>query len=158
MPAPTLSDLDRCPHGRHYGDTCAGHAGPGVFAGGCHGGTSLGNPWPMTGGDDRIGTTVHGDPIMTGDVPTEGRPAWMRSRFHAHPDDWRPVTWPPPGPYWCSGHGDGYSIVIAWHRPDQTITTWWPEATDIDTTEHDELTFWDRFPRPEWWSGMEEKG
>lgn len=37
-------NLDRCPHGRHFGDTCAGWRGPGLFEGGCRGGTSLGNP------------------------------------------------------------------------------------------------------------------
>lgn len=39
-----LMDLDRCPHGRHSGDSCAGWRGPGRFEGGCQGGRSLGNP------------------------------------------------------------------------------------------------------------------
>lgn len=39
-----LSDLDRCPHGRHMGDVCSGWRGPELFAGGCRGGVSLGNP------------------------------------------------------------------------------------------------------------------
>jgi hypothetical protein len=39
-----VSDLDRCPHGRHEGDTCAGWRGPGLYDGGCQGGRSLGNP------------------------------------------------------------------------------------------------------------------
>lgn len=39
-----LSDLDRCPHGRHEGDVCAGWRGPGEFDGGCRGGVSKGNP------------------------------------------------------------------------------------------------------------------
>lgn len=40
-----MRDLDRCPHGRHWGDTCAGWNGPGMLDGGCHGGVSLGNPF-----------------------------------------------------------------------------------------------------------------
>jgi hypothetical protein len=33
---------------------------------------------------------------------------WIRYRFHANADDYRPVKFPPPGPYWCSGYlGDG---------------------------------------------------
>jgi hypothetical protein len=39
-----ISDLDRCPHGRHEGDTCAGWRGPGLYDGGCKDGLSLGNP------------------------------------------------------------------------------------------------------------------
>lgn len=39
-----VSDLDRCPHGRHMGDVCGGWRGPGDYVGGCRGGTSLGNP------------------------------------------------------------------------------------------------------------------
>lgn len=36
---------------------------------------------------------------------------WERHRFHANEDDYRSVIWPPLGPYWCSGYGDGYSTV-----------------------------------------------
>ncbi|MFI0406616.1 hypothetical protein [Actinomadura sp. 3N508] len=43
------TDLDRCPHGRHEGDTCTGWTGPGVYQGGCEGGVSLGNPHIQTG-------------------------------------------------------------------------------------------------------------
>ena len=47
---------------------------------------------------------------------------WTRYRFRADPDDYRPIIFPPPGPYWCSGYGfEGdpeepadYSIVITW--------------------------------------------
>lgn len=150
---PTPADLDRCPHGRHKGDACAGHRGGGVFERGCEGGISLGNPWPYTGSGGRIGTTVDGQPIIEDAIPADQRPTWVRSRFHARPDDPRPVTVPPPGPWWCSGWGDGYSIVIAWHRVDQQITGWWPEASEIDAEEHPELMFWDRFPHPDWWIG-----
>lgn len=38
-----LYDLDRCPHGRHEGDACAGWQ-PDQLASGCRGGVSLGNP------------------------------------------------------------------------------------------------------------------
>lgn len=39
-----VSDLDRCPHGRHEGDTCSGWRGPGPYDGGCFRGVSQGNP------------------------------------------------------------------------------------------------------------------
>lgn len=43
-------DLDRCPHGRHEGDACAGwRGGDDLFDGGCMGGFSLGNPYLTAG-------------------------------------------------------------------------------------------------------------
>lgn len=53
-----VNDLDRCPHGRHEGDTCAGWRGPGRYDGGCRGGVSLGNPAMETG--QIIGTALSG--------------------------------------------------------------------------------------------------
>lgn len=47
--AKLVSDLDRCPHGRHEGDTCGGWTGPGVYDGGCYGGMSAGGPRRPTG-------------------------------------------------------------------------------------------------------------
>lgn len=51
MRAPTLDDLDRCEHGRHAADPCLA----------CPGGQSTGNLFLAPG--QRIGTTVHADPI-----------------------------------------------------------------------------------------------
>lgn len=78
---------------------------------------------------------------------------WLRARFRANEEDWRPVTFPPPGPSWCTGYGDGYSTVVAYVKTTEQITEFWPEAEDIDITECDEITFTDRFPKPEWWNG-----
>lgn len=67
MPSIAKSDLNRCPHGRHEGEVCAGWEGPGLYDGGCYGGYSLGNPWALaTSG--RIGTSLSGEPIMEGDL------------------------------------------------------------------------------------------
>jgi hypothetical protein len=63
-----LRSLDRCPHGRHWGESCAGWRGPGAFDGGCLGGTSLGNPFLQSSADGRIGTDVHGYPITPNDI------------------------------------------------------------------------------------------
>lgn len=80
--------------------------------------------------------------------------SWYRYRFHANEDDYRPVAWPPPGPYWCTGYGDGYSTVVAYLPPDEPLTFWWPEATNVDAEEVDEIVFSDRFPEPEWWADV----
>ena len=70
-------DLDRCPHGRHYGDDCAGWRGPGKFDGGCKGGASLGNPW-FEGRGTNLGTDLDGAVIMAIDSPIRLRPCqWV---------------------------------------------------------------------------------
>ena len=161
MSATTINDLDRCPHGRHRGDACAGHrAGTSAFTRGCQGGYSIGNPWPMLDAprielapDDRIGTTIGGHPILHRDLPTQDRPTWMRTRFRALLADPRPVMVPTPGPWWCSGEGEDYAIVVAYLRPDNEVTEWWPEASEITVQELPAIVFADRFPRPDWWSG-----
>lgn len=80
---------------------------------------------------------------------------WVRFRFRANPDDWRPVTFPPPGPYWCSGEaGDGsYAIVVAYLPNDGTkLREFWPEASHVTRGRTSRILFTDRFPRPSWWS------
>lgn len=47
---------------------------------------------------------------------SETQTRWMRLRFQANADDPRPVTFPPPGPWWCTGYAgdDSYAIVVAY--------------------------------------------
>jgi hypothetical protein len=74
-----------------------------------------------------------------------------RYRFHANEDDWRPVTFPPPGPAWGTGYGDGYSVVVAFAESEDQILEYWPEAAEITVQENEPIKFTDRFPRPGWW-------
>ena len=50
-----------------------------------------------------------------------------------------------------SGEGDDYAIVVAYLPAGVPVRDWWPEATEIESTEHDAIVFTDRFPRPDWW-------
>ena len=77
--------------------------------------------------------------------------SWIRARFKAYLEDSRPVKFPPPGPWWESGFGNDYAIVVGYFKTEDQITEFWPEAKDIDFTEQDEITFTDRFPKPSWW-------
>lgn len=65
-----LRDLDRCPHGRHQGDACAGWRGPKTFDGGCQGGVSLGNP-NLQPGETTLGYSLYANayrvPLERGD-------------------------------------------------------------------------------------------
>lgn len=80
----------------------------------------------------------------------------MRVRFHANEEDYRPVVWPVKHPYWCSGSGDGYSILVAYAESLDEIYRLWPEATEIDIMEYtDKYTFTSRFQRPEWLTTLE---
>ena len=77
---------------------------------------------------------------------------WTRYRFHSSSiDDPRPILWPPKGPYWVSGEGDNYAILIAYLPTGTDLLTYWPEATEIEGQERDSITFTERFPRPVWW-------
>lgn len=87
---------------------------------------------------------------------------WDRVRFQVNARDYRPVNFPPPGPYWCTGYGYSQStpqkdvaIIVAYFRngaTDEEIKTFWPDAEDIDrlsTGGH--IEFGERFPVPDWW-------
>lgn len=73
-------------------------------------------------------------------------------------DDPRPVTWPIPHPYWCTGYSssDG-PIIVAYGESDEYILANWPEAElPLDYEEVDGYKFSDRFPKPDWFEFPEE--
>jgi len=82
---------------------------------------------------------------------------YERHRFKTSADDYRPVAFPPPGPYWCSGYTlnenleYGHAIIVAYLPKGEPLATWWPDASDVDTEERESITFTSRFPKPEWW-------
>lgn len=78
--------------------------------------------------------------------------AWLRVRFAVDVKDYRPIKWPPVGPYWCSGVGPKGWTLIAYVRTLDQITEYWPEAVDLDPQECDSIVFTDRFPKPTWWT------
>lgn len=77
----------------------------------------------------------------------------IRARFKADPEDYRPIKWPPPGPFWCTGYSgdDSHAIVVAYVDNEDQVREFWPEAEDIESEERTEYTFTDRFPCPKWW-------
>ncbi|BBK09372.1 hypothetical protein [Klebsiella phage 05F01] len=74
----------------------------------------------------------------------------LRVRFKANADDYRPVNWPVKHPYWCTGYGGDYSIVISYADNEEYIYNNWPEASDLDIEEVEGYVFTDRFEKPEW--------
>lgn len=76
---------------------------------------------------------------------------WIRARFHANEEDSRPIKWPPIGPFWESGFGDGYSIVIAYVKNESQIKEYWPEASNIEFSDSEKIIYSDRFQKPSYW-------
>lgn len=76
-----LQNLDRCPHGRHRGDTCAGWR-PGAPMSGCQGGRSLGNPHLPAPGET-VGYDLYGRPFVVPGEHAFGDPtAWRAPDFN----------------------------------------------------------------------------
>lgn len=83
---------------------------------------------------------------------------WVRSRFKTNSADPRPITFPPPGPWWHSGAGNdekgSYSVVICFLPGNVLVKDYWPDARDVESEGGaDVLVFTDRFPCPAWWRG-----
>jgi hypothetical protein len=87
---------------------------------------------------------------------------WIRHRFRTFSvDDPRPVTFPPPGPYWITGEaGAGSYATIVAYFPAASETgprNFWPD-TDLDRwdgysqQEQNEIEFTSRFAKPGWWT------
>lgn len=75
----------------------------------------------------------------------------IRARFHANYGDYRSVKWPVKYPYWCTGYGEDYSVVVAFAENEAEILRNWPEATNIYIEEVEKPWFNDRFQKPDWY-------
>ena len=81
----------------------------------------------------------------------------LRSRFYLPiaetGSDYRPVKWPPPHPYWCSGESMTDFVIVAYCDSEEQLREFWPEAHGIESEERDSYTYTDRFPKPLWFDG-----
>jgi hypothetical protein len=77
----------------------------------------------------------------------------LRIRFSTKSEDFRPVTWPPVGPYWCSGYtGDNNPVLVAYVNSEEDVFRQWPEAEELDVMSEGPIVFTDRFSKPDWWT------
>lgn len=85
----------------------------------------------------------------------------IRARFYVNKEkcegDFRPVKWPIKYPYWCTGEGYDYFVLVAYADSIDELTELWPEASNIDSADVGEISFSDRFPKPEWYKGSEDE-
>jgi hypothetical protein len=77
---------------------------------------------------------------------------YLRYRFKTKSlDDYRPIIFNPKYPWWCSGEGDDYAIIIAYLPKSEPLEKYWDDAFDIDFTEEREINFSSRFPKPDYY-------
>lgn len=79
----------------------------------------------------------------------------IRARFSVRDPDYRPVVWPIKHPYWCTGQGDDYAVLVAYADDEEELLRNWPDADNIATEEVVEYQFTPRFPKPDWFQGGE---
>lgn len=80
----------------------------------------------------------------------------LRVRFKANADDPRPVNWPVKHPFWVTGFGEGYAVVVSYADDEEYLLRNWPEARDLDADEVNGYVFTDRFQKPAWLSVRED--
>ena len=76
---------------------------------------------------------------------------WIRYRFVTDAEDYRPIILNASYPWWCSGFNIlEEAIIIAFLPKTENLTNYWPEAENITEQEVSEITFTDRFSKPDW--------
>ena len=81
----------------------------------------------------------------------------LRVRFHANIQDPRPINWPVKHPYWVTGEGEDYAVIVSYADDKNYILANWPEASNLEIEERESYTFTDRFPKPKWFVQQESK-
>ena len=53
-------------------------------------------------------------------------------------------------PWWCSGEGTDYAIIICYLPEEAIIYDYWDDAYDIDAEKADKIIYTDRFRKPDY--------
>jgi len=89
-------------------------------------------------------------------APTTNGKHVMRVRFYVNIEacngDYRPVVWPIPHPYWCSGESETDFVLVAYVETKEQLMAQWPEAANIEVLEKKSSSYFfsDRFSKPTW--------
>lgn len=74
---------------------------------------------------------------------------WIRYRFKTNSvGDYRPISFNPKYPWWCSGEGEDYVTIVAYLAAAEDLNNYWDDAYDVESDECEKITFTDRFPKP----------
>ena len=82
---------------------------------------------------------------------------WKRYRFYTPSvEDPRPWLFNPRYPWWLSGEaGDGsYAVIVAYLPSDQPLEAYWNDAFEVEYTEEEEISFSERFPKPDYFKEL----
>lgn len=74
----------------------------------------------------------------------------IRARFQCNADDPRPINWPLKHPYWITGYGENFAVVVAYADDEAEVLRNWPDAKSIEAEEVTSYSFTSRFPQPDW--------
>lgn len=76
---------------------------------------------------------------------------WVRHRFYTRSvDDPRPLVFNPRYPWWESGYGQDFAVIVAYLPEDENLYKYWDDAFNIESTEQQQIVFTNRFPRPDY--------
>lgn len=76
---------------------------------------------------------------------------WKRYIFKTQAiQDCRPLKFNPKYPWWLTGSGEGFVTIVAYLPPEEDLYEYWDDAEEVDVQERDEITFTDRFPKPDY--------
>lgn len=53
-------------------------------------------------------------------------------------------------PWWCSGEGVDYAIIICYLPAGTDLFEYWDDAYDIESEKTNEIIYSDRFKKPSW--------
>ena len=76
---------------------------------------------------------------------------YIRYRFKTKAiDDYRPLKDMKyiQCPWWCSGEGSDYAIIICYLPEGIDLKEYWDDAYDIEEEKRSEIIYTDRFPKP----------
>ncbi|MBG9693224.1 hypothetical protein ABD91_21025 [Lysinibacillus sphaericus] len=77
---------------------------------------------------------------------------WKRYRFKTKSTkDYRPLIFNPKYPWWCSGEGDGYVVIVAYLPEKDDLFKYWDDAYEVEYAEEKEITFTERFSKPDYY-------
>ena len=77
----------------------------------------------------------------------------IRYRFKTKSvDDWRPLIDMAniQMPWWCTGQGDDYMIIVCYLPEEEYLETYWDDAYDIEYDKVNEIIYNSRFFKPDW--------
>lgn len=83
--------------------------------------------------------------------------SWRRYRFETKSvDDYRPLIFNEKYPWWCSGHSVNNdfecetAVIVAYLPLSEDLKKYWDDAFNIEYTDHSDIKFSGRFPKPEY--------